>query len=58
MNKKIMAAIVWPLFLLSYASHAIAQDQGRADIKNAQEKSVGTAFIRETKDGAAHRCKR
>ncbi len=51
MNKKIMAAIVWPLFLLSYASHAIAQDQGRADIKNAQEKSVGTAFIRETKDG-------
>jgi Cu-Zn family superoxide dismutase len=39
------------LFLLIHALSAHAQNQARADIKNAEGKSVGTAFLRETKDG-------
>ena len=45
-----MVALVGGLFLLSYTPHAIAQDRARADIKNAQGNTVGTASLRETKD--------
>jgi len=41
------------LFLLIHRANAGAQDQARADIKNAEGKSVGTASLRETKDGVA-----
>jgi Cu-Zn family superoxide dismutase len=51
MNNKMMVALVGGLFLLSYTPHAIAQDRARADIKNAQGNTVGTASFRETKDG-------
>jgi superoxide dismutase, Cu-Zn family len=44
-------ALVGILSLLSYNANAAAQDQARADIKNAEGKSVGTAAFRETKDG-------
>ena len=39
------------LFLLIHTANAGAQNQARADIKNAEGKSVGTASLRETKDG-------
>jgi superoxide dismutase, Cu-Zn family len=51
MNNKMMVALVGGLFLLSYTPHAIAQERARADIKNAQGNNVGTASLRETKDG-------
>jgi Cu-Zn family superoxide dismutase len=44
-------ALAGTLALLSYARPAIAQERARADIKNAQGNSVGTASLRETKDG-------
>jgi superoxide dismutase, Cu-Zn family len=39
------------LFLLIHVASAYAQNHARADIKNAEGKSVGTASLRETKDG-------
>ena len=39
------------LHLLIHPASAYAQNQARADIKNAEGKSVGTASLRETKDG-------
>ena len=44
-------ALAGILFLLIHTASAYAQNQARADIKNAQGKSVGTVFLRETKDG-------
>jgi superoxide dismutase, Cu-Zn family len=46
-----MLALVGALFLLSYTGNAAEQDRARAEVKNAQGKSVGTASLRETKDG-------
>ena len=52
MSRKInMLALVGVLSLLNYTANAIARDQARADIKNAEGKSVGTASLSETKDG-------
>ena len=51
MNNKIMVALVGALSLFNYVSYAMAQDRARADIKNAQGNTVGTASLRETKDG-------
>jgi Cu-Zn family superoxide dismutase len=51
MNKKMMVALVGALSLCSYTAYATAQDRARADIKNAQGNTVGTASLRETKDG-------
>ena len=39
------------LFLLIYTANASAQNRARADIQNAEGKSIGTASLRETKDG-------
>ena len=39
------------LFLLIHTASADTQNQARADIKNAEGKSVGSASLRETKDG-------
>jgi len=39
------------LFLLSYAAGAAEANRGRADIKNTQGKSIGTASLRETSEG-------
>ncbi len=44
------------LFLLIHTANAGAQNQARADIKNAEGKSVGTASLRETKDGVVGKC--
>jgi Cu/Zn superoxide dismutase len=52
MSRKInMLALVGVLSLLNDTANAIAADQARADIKNAEGKSVGTAALLETKDG-------
>ena len=51
MNNKTMVALVGALSLFSYTSYAMAQDRARADVKNAQGSTVGTASFRETKDG-------
>ena len=51
MNNKIMVALVGALSLFNYVSYAMAQDRARADIKNAQGNTVGTASLRETRDG-------
>ena len=52
MNIKMnVLALAGTLYLLSYTPFAIAQERARADIKNAQGKSVGTVSLRETKDG-------
>ena len=50
-KKMNIVGLVTALFLLSYAAGAAEQDRARADIKDAQGKSVGTASLRETKDG-------
>jgi superoxide dismutase, Cu-Zn family len=50
-SKMNVLALAGTLALLSYARPAIAQERARADIKNAQGNSVGTASLRETKDG-------
>jgi superoxide dismutase, Cu-Zn family len=50
-SKMNVLALAGTLALLSYAPPAIAQERARADIKNAQGNSVGTASLRETKDG-------
>ena len=46
-----MITLAGVLSLLGYSVNAAAQNQARADIKNAEGKSVGTAAVRETKDG-------
>src|SRR5205823_2449600 len=52
MKRKLdVVALAGILSLLIYTTNAGAQNQARADIKNAEGKSVGTAFLRETKDG-------
>jgi len=44
-------ALAGILFLLIYTANAGAQSQARADIKNAEGKSIGSGSLRETKDG-------
>ena len=51
MNNKMMVALVGALSLWSYTPYAMAQNRARADIKNAQGSTVGTASLRETNDG-------
>jgi superoxide dismutase, Cu-Zn family len=52
MDEKIhVMALAGILFLLIHTASAYAQNQARADITNAEGKSVGTASLRETKDG-------
>jgi Cu-Zn family superoxide dismutase len=52
MNRKMkMVGLVGTIFLLSYTVNASAQNRSRADIKNAEGKTVGTASLRETRDG-------
>jgi Cu-Zn family superoxide dismutase len=52
MNRKMnMVGLIGALFLLSSTANASVQTQARADIKNAEGKTVGTASLRETKDG-------
>jgi Cu-Zn family superoxide dismutase len=52
MSRKInIVAFVGVLSLLSYTATSEAQNQARADIKDAGGKSIGTASLRETKDG-------
>jgi superoxide dismutase, Cu-Zn family len=52
MNRSLnVLALVGALSLLSCTANAAEQDRARAEIKNAQGKSVGTASLRETKDG-------
>ena len=53
MDRKLhVMALAGILFLFIYTANAGAQNQARADIKNAEGKSVGSASLRETKDGA------
>jgi Cu-Zn family superoxide dismutase len=52
MNRKMgIAALFRALFLLSYIDDADAQNRARADIKDSGGKNVGTASLRETKEG-------
>jgi Cu-Zn family superoxide dismutase len=52
MNRRLnVLALVGALSLLSCTANAAEQGRARAEIKNAQGKSVGTASLRETKDG-------
>ena len=52
MERKLnVVALTGILFLLIYTANACAQNQGRADIKNADGKSIGSGSFRETKDG-------
>jgi Cu-Zn family superoxide dismutase len=52
MNRSLnVLALVGALSLLSCTANATEQDRARAEIKNAQGKSVGTASLRETKNG-------
>src|SRR5437016_12343483 len=52
MDRKLdIMALAGILFLLIHTASAYAQNQARADIQNAEGKSVGTASLRETKDG-------
>ena len=52
MNQSLnVLALVGALSLLSCTANATEQDRARAEIKNAQGKSVGTASLRETKNG-------
>jgi Cu-Zn family superoxide dismutase len=52
MNRKMkMIGLVGVIFLLSYTVNASVQNRARADVKNAEGKTVGTASLRETKDG-------
>ena len=50
-NKLEIIALAAILFFSIYTANAYAQNQARADIKNAEGKSVGSASLRETKDG-------
>ena len=52
MDRKLhVTALAGILFLLIHTVSAYAQNQARADIVNAQGKKIGTASLRETKDG-------
>lgn len=52
MDRRINAIVLtWLICLLTYTANASAQNHARADIKNAEGKTVGTASLRETKDG-------
>jgi superoxide dismutase, Cu-Zn family len=52
MNRKLdVVAVAGTLFLLTYTANAGAQNQARADIQNAEGKRIGTASLREAKDG-------
>jgi len=52
MNRKLcVMALVGILFLSIHTANANAQDQGHAVIKNAEGKTIGTASVRDTKDG-------
>ena len=52
MERKLdVLALAGILSLLIYATDAGAQNQARVDIQNAQGKGIGTASLRETKDG-------
>jgi Cu-Zn family superoxide dismutase len=51
MNNKTIVTLVGALSLFSCTSYAMAQDRARADVKNAQGNTVGTASLRETKEG-------
>src|SRR5206468_6988628 len=52
MDRKLdIMALAGILFLLIHTASAYAQNQARADIQNAEGKSVGTASLRETKAG-------
>jgi superoxide dismutase, Cu-Zn family len=52
MNRKMnVLALVGALSLLNHTANASALDRARAEIKDAQGKSIGTASLRETKDG-------
>lgn len=52
MHKKAGAiALTGILFLLTHAANGSAQIQARAEVKNAGGKNVGTASLREAKDG-------
>ena len=52
MDRKLgVTALAGILFLLIYTANAIAQNQARADIQNAEGRSIGTASLRETNDG-------
>ena len=52
MDRKLhVTSLAGILFLLIHTASAYAQNQARADIQNAEGKSIGTASLRETKDG-------
>jgi Cu-Zn family superoxide dismutase len=52
MDKKLdIVALAGILFLLICSGNARAQSQARADIKNTEGKSIGTASLRETREG-------
>ena len=52
MNRNLHVIALAGILLLSIpAVSAYAQDRGRADIKNAEGKTIGTASLRGTKDG-------
>lgn len=50
-RKMSMVAFVGILSLLSYPADVGAENRAHADLKDAKGKSVGTASLRETKDG-------
>src|SRR5215510_421377 len=52
MNRKIIAIVLaFTVGAIGYATNTMAQTYARADIKNAEGKTVGTASLRDTKDG-------
>src|SRR5262245_11659971 len=52
MGRKLnVIALAVMLFLSIHTASANAQNQGRADIKNAEGETIGTASLRATKDG-------
>jgi Cu-Zn family superoxide dismutase len=52
MDRKLdVMALAGILFFLIYTTNAGAQNRAHADIINAEGKSIGTASLRETKDG-------
>ena len=52
MNRRLtLVALVGTLSLLSHTGSATELNRARADIKNAQGISIGTASLRETQDG-------
>jgi Cu-Zn family superoxide dismutase len=46
-----VVVLAWILSLFIYTTNAGAQNQARADIQNAEGKSIGTVSLRPTKDG-------